>query len=190
VTQQRTYDFRRGHYAGAEGRLIPLLQEAQARDGFLSRERLYEIHEESGVPLAQIYGVATFYAQFRFTPVGRNMVKVCHGTACHVSGAKEITEAVEDTLGIATGETTDDRLFSLEMVSCLGCCSLAPVVMVNETTHGNLTDREVRKLLKAKRAADAGAAHGGAGAADGAGDGAAPGGAADAAAKSNGEEAR
>ncbi len=172
MIEQRTYDFRRGHYQGEEGRLIPLLQEAQERDGYLCRERLQEIHEQSGVPLAQIYGVATFYAQFRFTPVGKNMVKVCHGTACHVSGAKEITEAVEDTLGIATGETTEDLLFSVEMVSCLGCCSLAPVVMVNDTTHGNLTDRDVRKLLKAQRAADAGAGHGGS-----------------AAAKSNGEEA-
>jgi NADH:ubiquinone oxidoreductase subunit E len=166
VTDRRRYDFRRQHYAGQEGALIPLLQEAQEHDGYLSRERMAEIHEVSGVPIAQIYGVATFYAQFRFTPVGKNLVKICHGTACHVSGANEITDAVEDSLGVCTGETTSDQLFTLEMVSCLGCCSLAPVIMVNDTTHGKLNDREVRRLVKSYRTASAapgasrGAAHG------------------------------
>ncbi|MBM4394285.1 MAG: NADH-quinone oxidoreductase subunit NuoE [Deltaproteobacteria bacterium] len=135
-------------YRGQEGRLIPLLQQAQAEDGFLSRERLERIHEETGVPLTQIYGVATFYAQFRFTPVGKHLVKVCHGTACHVSGAEDISEGVRDEIGIGNGETTADRQFTVEKVSCLGCCSLAPVIMVGETTHGNLTPVSVRKVLK------------------------------------------
>jgi len=158
MNEQRKFDFKKQHFAGQEGRLIPLLQRAQETDGYITNERIAEIHKDCGIPVAQIYGVATFYAQFRFSPVGKNLVRVCHGTACHVSGANEITKACEDTLGIATGETTEDRLFSLELVSCLGCCSLAPVVMVNETTHGNLNDREVRKLLKTKRTADIAAA--------------------------------
>jgi NADH-quinone oxidoreductase subunit E len=144
----RRFDFRRQHYLGAEGRLIPLLQQAQSEDGYLTPDRLRRIHEETGVPLTQVYGVATFYAQFRFKPVGKNLLRVCHGTACHVSGAKDITEAVQELLHVENGETTTDRLFTLETVSCLGCCSLAPVVMINETTHGNLTPAGVKKVLK------------------------------------------
>ncbi|HPS78461.1 MAG TPA: NADH-quinone oxidoreductase subunit NuoE [Thermoanaerobaculaceae bacterium] len=156
MSERRKFDFRKQHFVGEEGRLIPLLQRVQEKDGFLSRERIEEIHKQSGIPLAQIYGVATFYAQFRFTPVGKNLVRVCHGTACHVSGANEITKAMEDELGIVTGETTADGLFTLEMVSCLGCCSLAPVIMINNSTHGNLTEKEVKKVLKAYKAAGPG----------------------------------
>jgi len=144
----RKFDFKRQHFAGQEGQLIPLLQQAQTIDGYVSRERILEIHEKSGVPLAQIYGVATFYAQFRFAPVGKNLIRVCHGTACHVSGAGSITDAIEETLGIVNGETTSDRLFTIETVSCLGCCSLAPVIMVNNSTFGNLTPAAVRKVLE------------------------------------------
>lgn len=150
----RKFDFKYGMYRGQEGRLIPLLQQAQAEDGYLSRERLVRIHEETGVPLSQIYGVATFYAQFRFTPVGRHLVKVCHGTACHVSGAPDISEAIREEIGIDHGETTPDRQFTVEKVSCLGCCSLAPCIMVGETTHGNLTPASVKKVLRDCLAAD------------------------------------
>jgi NADH-quinone oxidoreductase subunit E len=156
VSERRKYDFRKQHFVGEEGRLIPLLQRVQETDGFLSPQRIEEIHKQSGIPLAQIYGVATFYAQFRFSPIGKNLVRVCHGTACHVSGSKEITQAMESELGIITGETTADGLFTLETVSCLGCCSLAPVIMVNSTTHGNLTEKEVKKILKAYKAAGPG----------------------------------
>ena len=147
----RAYDFKHLHYVGQEGRLIPLLQRAQAEDGYLTRERLLRIRDETGIPLTQIYGVATFYAQFRFKPVGKNLLRVCHGTACHVSGAKELTEEIEEQLGVANGETTKDGLFTLETVSCLGCCSLAPVIMINETTHGNLTPAGVKKVLRKYR---------------------------------------
>jgi NADH-quinone oxidoreductase subunit E len=153
MSSQRKYDFRKQHFAGEEGRLIPLLQRVQETDGFLSRERIEEIHMSSGIPLAHIYGVATFYAQFRFSPVGKNLIRVCHGTACHVSGANDITKAVEGHLGICTGETTPDRAFTLETVSCLGCCSLAPVIMVNNSTHGNLTEKSVKKVLDAYKKA-------------------------------------
>jgi NADH-quinone oxidoreductase subunit E len=129
-------------------KLIPLLQKAQAEEGYLSRERLLKIQEQTGAPLAAIYGVATFYSQFRHRPVGKNIIRICHGTACHVNNANDITKAIQDHLQIGDGETTQDRLFTLETVACLGCCSLAPVIMVGSTTHGKLTTREVRRILK------------------------------------------
>jgi NADH-quinone oxidoreductase subunit E len=156
VSEHRKFDFKKQHFAGQEGSLIPLLQRAQEEDGYLTRERLHEIHQESGIPLAQIYGVATFYAQFRMTPIGKNLIRVCHGTACHVSGADEISRAVESHLQINNGETTADRLFTLETVSCLGCCSLAPVIMVNSSTYGNLDEKEVKKVLRQYQKAGAG----------------------------------
>jgi NADH-quinone oxidoreductase subunit E len=144
----RRYDFRKQHYAGEEGRLIPLLQQAQTQDGYITRARMEEIHQQTGVPVTAIFGVATFYAQFRLKPVGKYLIRVCHGTACHVSGANDITEAVSDQLGVPDGETTPDRLFTLETVACLGCCSLAPVITVGTTTHGNLDPREVKKVVQ------------------------------------------
>ncbi len=151
MSDHQKVDFRTLHYAGQEGRLIPVLQKAQEEDGYISRERLEAISRETGVPVAQIYGVATFYSQFRLHPVGKHIVRVCHGTACHVQGAKGITEAVEDQLGVHTGETTPDRQFTLEMVSCLGCCSLAPVIMIGNDTYGNLKPADIKKALKRYR---------------------------------------
>jgi len=147
----RLYDFRNLHYRGEGGALIPLLQKFQTEDGYLSRERIAEIHRKTGVPLARIFGVATFYAQFRLHPVGRNVIKVCHGTACHVADANGISKGLEDRLKIRDGETTPDREFTLETVACLGCCSLAPVIMVNEDTHGNLKPADLAKVLKPYR---------------------------------------
>lgn len=149
----RIYDFRNLHYRGEGGALIPLLQEVQTLDGYVSRERIEEIHRKTGVPLAQIFGVATFYAQFRLRPVGRHVVKVCHGTACHVANANAISQGLKDLLKVGEGETTPDRLFTLETVSCLGCCSLAPVIMVDKDTHGNLKPTDLRKVLKPYREA-------------------------------------
>jgi len=151
MSSHRKLDFKTLQYAGHEGKLIPALQKAQERDGFLSRERIQEIHRESGTPLAQIYGVATFYSQFRFHPVGKHIVRVCHGTACHVSGAKGITESLEENLGVSTGETTKDRLFTLDVVSCLGCCSLAPVITVGADTFGALDPTLARRTLRQHR---------------------------------------
>jgi NADH:ubiquinone oxidoreductase subunit E len=148
MDEHRKFDFKKLQYAGESGGLIPALQDVQNRDGYISRERMLEIHRRSGVPLSQIYGVATFYSQFRLRPVGKNIVRVCHGTACHVGGANAITKAVEDYLRIATGETTADRLFTLETVSCLGCCSLAPVIMINSATWGNLEPTDPKKILR------------------------------------------
>jgi NADH-quinone oxidoreductase subunit E len=172
MTQHRRIDFRSFHFAGAEGVLIPLLQEAQAADGYISRAAMEEIHRRSGIPLAHVYGVATFYAQFRLSPVGRHLVKVCHGTACHVAGAREITEALETELGVATGTTTADGLYTLETVACLGCCSLAPVITIGAETHGGLDTSAARRALRQHRRG-AGEAAATATQADGAGSGAA-----------------
>lgn len=151
VEAPRVYDFKNLHYTGEGGVLIPLLQKFQTEDGYISRERIAEIHRKTGVPVSQIFGVATFYAQFRLHPVGRNIIKVCHGTACHVANAGAISRTLEDQLRIGEGETTPDREFTLETVACLGCCSLAPVVMINKDTHGNLKPTDLRKVLKPYR---------------------------------------
>ena len=155
MEETRAYDFRNLHYRGEGGVLIPLLQQVQTEDGYISRDRIEEIQRKTGVPLAQIYGVATFYAQFRLRPVGRNVIKVCHGTACHVANANRISQALEDHLRIGEGETTPDREFTLETVSCLGCCSLAPVVMIGSGTYGNLDPAGVRKLIRQQQKAAA-----------------------------------
>ncbi|OPX34267.1 NADH-quinone oxidoreductase subunit E [candidate division KSB1 bacterium 4484_188] len=135
-------------FARKKGAIIPLLQEAQKAYGYLPKAALIRMAEATNTDISQIYGVATFYSQFRLKPVGRNIIKVCHGTACHVSGAERITEACEEALGVHDGETTPDREFTLESVACLGCCSLAPVMMIGETTYGRLTDRETKKIIK------------------------------------------
>jgi len=158
MSERKKYDFKNLHFRGKAGVLIPELQKAQERDGYITRERIEEIHRECGIPLTQIYGVATFYSQFRLHPVGKNIIRVCHGTACHVSGANAITKALEDNLEICTGETTRDRLFTLETVSCLGCCSLAPVIMVNNDTHGNLKPEDLKKIIRQYRKAAEGVA--------------------------------
>ena len=149
----RKVDFKNLMYAGERGVLIPALQRVQDLDGYISRERMHEIHRQSGIPLSQIYGVATFYSQFRLRPVGKHIIRVCHGTACHVSGANGITKSLEERLKIITGDTTPDRLFTLETVSCLGCCSLAPVVMIGKATHGNLKPGDLGKVLRQYRQA-------------------------------------
>jgi len=136
------------HYKGKKGNVIPLLQGAQTIFGYIPRPAFEKISAETGIPLSDLYGVATFYAQFRLNPVGKHIIKVCHGTACHVQNAKEITEALEEALRIRDGETTDDRLFTLESVACLGCCSLAPVMMIGDQTYGKLTGNEAVKVIK------------------------------------------
>jgi len=139
---------RDGSHAGS---LIPLLQSAQDSYGYVPEKVINYISEFAGVPAAEIYGVVTFYSQFRLKPLGKYIVKVCEGTACHVNGAKSIVDMLLNELGIGVGETTDDGMFSVLSVACLGCCSLAPVMMINEETHGSLTPDKVRKVLKEYR---------------------------------------
>jgi len=130
------------------GSLIPLLQSAQESYGYIPEKAIYYISELSGVPAADIYGVITFYSQFRLKPLGKNLIRICEGTACHVNGAKRILSTLEDELGVGVGDTTDDGYFTLLSVACLGCCSLAPVIMINDVTHGNLNPEKLRKILK------------------------------------------
>ena len=141
-------------YNGKKGNLIPLLQGTQDLYGYLPRTAFEKISRDTGLELSVMFGVATFYAQFRLKPVGKHIIKVCHGTACHVQNAKEISEALEEALNIKDGETTEDRLFTLESVACLGCCSLAPVMMIGEQTYGKLTGNESVKIVKNVRLAD------------------------------------
>jgi NADH-quinone oxidoreductase subunit E len=132
--------------------LIPALQAVQEKLGFVPREAMEEIGELAGASTNTVYGVATFYAQFRTTPVGKKRVAVCRGTACHVRGSERILEAVERALSLKVGETTSDREYSLETVACIGACALAPTMRINEDTHGKLTTKAVEELfpLKAK----------------------------------------
>ncbi len=135
-------------YRGKDGSLMPILQDVQSIYGYLPETVLGTVSKETNTPMSRIYGIATFYSQFRLDPVGENLIRVCHGTACHVSGAENITLALETELGVVDGDTTEDKQFTLESVACLGCCSLAPVIMVNEDTHGNLTPDKSKKVVK------------------------------------------
>lgn len=135
-------------YRGKKGNMIPLLQGAQAIYGYIPKDVFEKISHETGLSLSEMYGVATFYAQFRLKPVGKYIIKVCHGTACHVQNASKISEALEESLKIQDGETTEDRLFTLESVACLGCCSLAPVMMIQDNTYGKLTGAEAVRIVK------------------------------------------
>lgn len=134
-------------YQGVKGALIPVLQEAQNAYGYLSREVIQCVSEKMNIPVSQIYGVVTFYSQFHLNPRGKYIVRVCQGTACHVRGAKAILKALEDTLKVAHGGTTADLKFTLETVACIGACGLAPVMMVNDDTHGRLTPEAVTQIL-------------------------------------------
>ncbi len=135
-------------YKGQDGALIPVLQEAQNIYGYLSKEVMGEISNELKIPTSKIFGVATFYAQFHLKPRGRNIVRVCLGTACHVRGGAKIFEAVQNHLGIDQGETTEDLRYTLETVACLGCCGLAPVLMINDDTHGRLTPDMIPDIVE------------------------------------------
>ena len=136
-------------YGGTEGSLITVLQKAQDIYGYLPREIMEYIADALKLKAAKVYGVATFYTQFRFNPVGKYLILLCQGTACHVNGAKMIEEAICDELGIVDGETTEDGLFTLNNVACLGCCSLSPVMMVNGETYGTLTKDKVKSIFDA-----------------------------------------
>jgi NADH-quinone oxidoreductase subunit E len=135
--------------------LIPMLQRTQRALGYLPEGALLEIARLTRLPAARVYGVATFYAQFRLQPVGKYIIKVCRGTACHVSGSDVILEDIQNSLQVVSGCTTEDRLFTLETVACFGCCALAPVVVVNGSVYGLMTPSKTRELLDGFRHSDA-----------------------------------
>ena len=134
-------------FEGKKDQLIPLMEMVQEELGYLSGESMHEIAGFLKVPESRVYGVATFYALFRLTPRGKQMVRVCRGTACHVRGGAKILQAVEKHLGIKPGETTADMEFSLETISCFGSCALAPVMVVNKEVFGRMTTAKVGQIL-------------------------------------------
>ena len=136
-----------GHYKEEKKNLIPLLQEVQTRLGYLSRKALQEIAGFLNIPDVEVWGVATFYNQFRFVPLGKYHTTVCMGTACHLAGGRLILEALERELGIKVGETAEDGNFSLERVACIGCCMLAPVIVIKGKIHPRMTPFEVEETL-------------------------------------------
>jgi NADH-quinone oxidoreductase subunit E len=127
--------------------LIPILQTVQQELGYLPSEAIQMVAEHLEIAACEVYGVATFYNQFRFTPPGKHPVKVCLGTACHVKGGEIILENFARKLGIQDGETTADREFSIERVACVGCCALAPVALVGETVHGHMAPSKVEGMI-------------------------------------------
>lgn len=130
-----------------KGDLIPILQAAQSEHSYISNEIMNEISEKTNISLSEIYGVVTFYKQFRLTEPGKYTIKVCDGTACHVNDSAIILEKLRELLKIDIGETTSDGFFTLETVACLGCCSLAPAMMVKEKVHGKLTPKLIEEIL-------------------------------------------
>jgi len=135
------------HYSGKGEELIPILQEAQEQFSYLPLEVMVEIAKFLRIPESAVFGVSTFYAQFKFTPTGRRKVRLCRGTACHVRGAPRILDEVEKVLGIKPGETTDDLEYSLETIACFGSCALAPVIVVDNNVYGRMTRRKVAQIL-------------------------------------------
>jgi len=139
------------HRGASRDALIPLLQKAQEIEGYVSTEAVTRIGEALSLPASKIYGVATFYNQFRFIPKGRYHVMLCRGTACHVKGSARILGTVSRTLGIKPGQTSRDRMFSLEVVACMGACGLAPVININGEFYANVTPTKVEEILAACR---------------------------------------
>jgi NADH-quinone oxidoreductase subunit E len=151
VKPEENFNYRLWRYDGTPGELIPLLQSAQDHFGYIPRRAIRHIAGVTGIPEPEVYGVITFYNQFRLRPMGKHAIRVCCGTACHVSGSKTILEAIQAELGVEVGDTSEDGLFTLLTVACLGCCSLSPVMMIDNETHGRLTPAGARKILRGIR---------------------------------------
>jgi NADH-quinone oxidoreductase subunit E len=135
-------------YKGDRDELIPLLQEVQQKVGYLPEQSMRMIANFLKIPESTIFGVATFYAFFKLVPTGKNVVRVCRGTACHVRGGARILREVQKQLGISPGESTPDLEYYLETVACIGACALAPTMMINEDTHGQMTPKKVAEIFK------------------------------------------
>lgn len=134
-------------FSNDQENLIMIIQAIQRRYNYLPRPALTYLSTKIGVPLSQIYGVATFYSTFSLEPRGRNIISVCLGTACHVRGGERVRERIEDALDIGDRETTEDQRYTLETVRCIGCCSLGPVIKINEDVHGHISSDQVDNIL-------------------------------------------
>ncbi|MBF0547236.1 MAG: NADH-quinone oxidoreductase subunit NuoE [Candidatus Riflebacteria bacterium] len=133
------------------GQLIPLLQRTQDKYGYIPETAITVISKITNTPESEIFGVITFYKQFRLKPLGKNLIRLCDGTACHVNNAKTLQNLLQEELHLTDDDTTSDGLFTLQPVACLGCCSLAPVIMINNETYGRLTPKKVREILNTYR---------------------------------------
>ncbi len=153
-TSQLIQDILARHDGSGRDALIPILQEVQDAVGFLSRDAVAAIGKHLNLPASKIFGVATFYNQFRFKPLGKYHIQVCRGTACHVKGSAAVLDALVRELEIAPGETSRDGVFSLEVVACIGACGLAPVISINGEFHASLTPEKVTEILDMYRKAD------------------------------------
>ena len=131
--------------------LIPILQDVQGELGYLPPEAMDAAAKHCRVSPVELYGVATFYAQFKFTPVGKHRIMICQGTACHVMGGGRVLEEVQNQLNVQTGETTEDMMFTLETVACIGACALAPAMVVNKDTHGKVKPEQVAEIIDETR---------------------------------------
>ncbi len=147
-TKEADFTYRLWRYDGAQGELIPLLQSAQEHFGYIPRRAIKYISGVTNTPESTIYGVITFYSQFRLQPMGKYQIRLCAGTACHVAGAPTLLDTLRDELGVEEDGTTEDGLFTLFTVACLGCCSLAPAIMINNDTFGRVTPAEARKIIR------------------------------------------
>lgn len=134
-------------FYGTKNELIPLLQSVQEQFGYLPESAMMEVARFISIPASKVYGTATFYAQFHFKPRGRNIIRVCQGTACHVRGGTKVLTFIQESLGVRVNESTPDLRFSLESVACIGACGLAPVISINEDTHGKLTPGRAVEVL-------------------------------------------
>jgi NADH-quinone oxidoreductase subunit E len=135
------------HHSGKREELIPILQETQEQFRYLPAAAMREISRFLRIPESTVYGVSTFYAQFKLTPLGRKIVRICRGTACHVRGGAKILEEVEKQLGVKAGETTEDLEWSLETIACFGSCALAPVMVIDKDVHGRMSPSKVKSVL-------------------------------------------
>ena len=131
-----------------QGAAIMILQQVQATFGYVGEDMLEYISQLTKIPASDLYGIITFYSQFRLEPVGDNFIQVCHGTACHLAGAEKISEAIQNEIGIKTEGTSADGKFTLEHVACLGCCSHGPIITFNQDTHARMTPEKVKKLVR------------------------------------------
>ncbi len=138
-------------YKGSKGELIPILQKVQAEFGYLPEEAMIKVAEFCRVAESKVFGIASFYAQLRFVPLGRRQVTACRGTACHVRGAPQILSEVKRQLGIEEGQTTPDLEYSLETVACIGCCALAPCLVINGKVEAKVTPKRVKELFAARK---------------------------------------
>ncbi len=137
-------------YQGTQDELIPILQRVQAEFGYLPEEAMSKVAEFCRVTESKVFGISSFYAQFRFAPLGRMQITTCRGTACHVRGAPQILDEVKRQLGIEEGETTPDLEYSLETVACIGCCALAPCLVINGKVESKMTAKKVKELFAKK----------------------------------------